>query len=351
MKNIGGYITAPGPGTGGSASVSGAATVLLSGQVSSGFIGNNAVVSGSFASGQVSVFALANASVQSGTIASGSVARFHLASGAVNSGQLASGVVLGQAGGGAFNIASGTISNLDIGSGAITSGLISSGQVSTNHLASGSVQRFQLGSGSVNSGHLASGSIAGQAGGGVSVASGSLGTFDLASGSIISRCQEVSPIYSGASVKGVGIITSEAVSGVRAVQIDPNGNIRIAMAAVSGRMPACGVVYDNVASGIQCNVYTIGFAQYPNAGSGTTTDFSGAIGSRVWVGMSGHLLTTNGAMFAPLAQSGGWLSGSFAQTVGIVVNSGGVLLSVYPYCFSGSLSSGATTFLSPAGAL
>lgn len=66
---------------------------ITSGQITSGYIGNNAVVSGSIASGQVGQFQLADNSVYSGAIASGQVGQFHLSSGSVTSGAIASGQV------------------------------------------------------------------------------------------------------------------------------------------------------------------------------------------------------------------------------------------------------------------
>ncbi len=171
------------------------------------------------------------------------------------------------------------------------------------------------------------------------IASGQLSTYHEASGAFVMHAQGLAPINSGALGHSPAIITAEAISGVKAVQLDSSGHMRVAMAAVSGRMPACGVVYDNVASGIRANVHFAGFVQFQNAGSGQTVDFSGALGSRVWVGMSGNLLNASGALWAN-GGSGAWLSGSFMQPVGVVANSGGVAFNVGVMCFSGSISSG-----------
>ena len=135
------------------------------------------------------------------------------------------------------------------------------------------------------------------------------------------------------------LLTAETISGVRAVQVDTSGHLRIAMPSVSGRMPAVGIVADNVASGISVIPQIIGLVQFPNGGSGQTVDFSGAIGSRIWVGPSGQLITSVGARWTGDG-SGGWLSGSSMQPLGIVVNSGGVILNVIPMVYSGSISSG-----------
>src|SRR5262249_26306396 len=149
--------------------------------------GSGAIVSGNIASGQVGQFHLASGAVTSGAIASGQVSQFKLASGAVNSGQIASGAVIGAFGGGAPTLASGTIGPTDLGSGAVASG-------------------------------------------------------NTASGAVITYARDVITDL---------FMCSETISGVRSVTIDPagSGQIRIAMAAVSGRMPAIGVVFENNLSG------------------------------------------------------------------------------------------------------
>ena len=76
---------------------------LTSGIITSGYIGDNAVVSGSIASGQVTHYAVGPY--------------------AITSGQVGSGAVTGSLAGGAFNIASGTIGPNDIGSGAVQSAI------------------------------------------------------------------------------------------------------------------------------------------------------------------------------------------------------------------------------------
>ncbi len=181
-----------------------------------------------------------------------------------------------------------------------------------------------------------------------SVLSGALSVFTLGSGAVAAYTLNVSPINSGAYGGGPAVITSEIVSGVRAVQIDPSGHIRIAMSAVSGRMPAVGVATDNALSGIRINVYVAGVAQHPTAGSGQTIDGSGLLGTRVWVGMSGQLVGSSGSAWTG-GGSGGWLSGSIMQAVGTFVNSGGIVLNIDPSVLSGSVSSGLLAY--PLGAL
>jgi len=72
-------------------------------------------------------------------IVSGNVTSGDLGDAVVNSGNVASGAITGAAGGGSFNIASGTLGTNDLGSGAIVSGLVASGQLGRYHRNSGTV--------------------------------------------------------------------------------------------------------------------------------------------------------------------------------------------------------------------
>ena len=82
-------------------------STLNSGSVTSGFIGNAAVVSGSIGSGQIG--------------------QFHLASGV---------------GGGGASLTSGSVTSGYIGNAAVVSGSVGSGQIGTIHFSSGSVAKF-----------------------------------------------------------------------------------------------------------------------------------------------------------------------------------------------------------------
>jgi hypothetical protein len=270
------------PGTIGSLDIGSGAIVsgrIASGQVGFGHLANASVQSGTIASGQVGFGHLANASVASGTLASGVVSQFHHASGAVNSGHIGSGAVLGQAGGGAFTIASGTIGSLDIGSGAIVSGRIASGQVGAGHLASGQIS-----------------------------------TYKIASGTATTRSQFAAPFVSGSAWT---VLAEENISGGRAVAMSPSGNLLVAMASVPSRMPAIGVVFDNVASGIAADVYTAGVVQFTSG----LADYSGYVGNSLYVGRSGQIVTASGSF-----NSGGFLSGDILQPLGVPNNSGGALI-------------------------
>lgn len=198
----------------------------------------------------------------------------------------------------------------------ITSGNVASGQIGRYHLASGSVGSGLIVSGAIASGNVGFGSpdtttfLRGDlqwttpAGG--SLTSGAVGQDKVASGLMI---DDVAVLISGYNPLTSGM-TEEAISGVRAVTISQSGNIRIAMASVSGRMPAVGVVIDNVASGIQCNVHQ--FCLF-NPTSGLV-EISGYGSQLLYVGRSGQIVTSSGSF-----NSGGLLSGDVSQPVGYAV--------------------------------
>src|SRR3990167_10633216 len=250
------------------------------------------------------------------SIMSGAVGSGDLAFNTVYSGNIASGQV------GWPHHASGSVRSGHVANTAVNSGNIASGQVGTNHLASGSIQQFQLGSGAVNSGHVSSGAVLGQAGGGAfTIASGTITTGDFASGAIIRAAQYVTPLQVGTSWT---LATEEPISGVRAVSVSQSWQLRIAMASLSGRMPAIGIVVDNVASGSNANVYTQGSFQF----SSGMVDFSGWLGKTVWVGRSGHLVQWSGSF-----NSGGLNIASgqdFLQRLGTIINSGSCVANVQP---------------------
>lgn len=201
-------------------------------------------------------------------------------------------------------IGSGQISTFKIASGGLGSGAIGSGQIGNTH----------LGSGSVLSGHIASGQV-----GNNHVASGSVGTYNTASGLVARAASFVTPFQSGTAWS---LLTGEIISGVKAVCISQSGNLRIAMASISGRMPAIGIVVDNVLSGIPANVYTQGMFVL-TSGLG---DYSGSIGKPVWVGRSGNIVSWSGGF-----NSGGLnvaSGGDFIQRVGIAITSGDFVANV-----------------------
>jgi len=156
------------------------------------------------------------------------------------------------------------------------------------------------------------------------IGSGQVGTYHFMSGATPTGAMYLPILYSGIN----GIVTAEIVSGVRAVAYNQSGQLVVAMAAVSGRMPAVGVAFDNVLSGIQVNVYALGLMQY--ASLAFSGNFSGFIRQPIWVGRSGHLTQLSGSW-----ASGGFLSGDIGQKLGFVHNSGAVLVNVNTTAWSG----------------
>ena len=96
-------------------------TSLTSGQVTSGYLGNNSVVSGSIASGQIGQYHLSANAVNSGHIAANSIASGVIASGQINT----------------FNLASGIVNSGHYAPASIASGAIASGQINTFNLEIG----------------------------------------------------------------------------------------------------------------------------------------------------------------------------------------------------------------------
>ena len=345
---------------------------LGSGAVVAGRVGSGAIVSGNIASGQISTFHIADGGITSGDISSGNVAWAHLASGAVRSGHLsttgspdgtkflrddfvwspasissgaigsgyvASGAVQGYYGS-TPHIASGTLGVFDFGSGAVIAGAVGSGAIRSGNIASGVIGTFHIADGGVTSGDVGSGQIgrfhlaSGVVGSGA-IASGSLSTYHFASGATVTRAQFTGPFFSGTSWS---ILTEERISGVRGVHIASGGTLRIAMASVSGRYPAMGVVVDNTESGIAANVYNAGVFQ-TIAG---LADYSGYTGKQLFLGRSGQVVTVSGSF-----NSGGLLSGDIWQALGVVLNSGGFVLgfentlpTVVSLVYSGDIASG-----------
>jgi hypothetical protein len=108
--------------------------------------------------------------------------------------------------------------------------------------------------------------------------------------------------------------TEEMISGFVAVCVSQSGNLRVAMPAVSGRMPAIGICPDNWNSGDNAVYKQFGSVQ---ANSGLTN--FGQVGLTVWIGRSGQLSQWNTSWM-----SGGYQSGDIRQRAGIALNSGGL---------------------------
>jgi hypothetical protein len=330
---------------------------IQSGSIASGQIGRNhlqnaAIGSGAVASGVLSVWHLVSGFVssglyRSGSIASGNISYLHLASGAVNSGHVGSASVLGANCSGAHGIASGTVGTFDLGDGVIIATHIASGfapvfgsgVITSGTLASGIVSRFKMASGAVNSGHIGPAAVMGHANSGAfNIASGTITNPNFASGSLIPYSQEVN-VFDRVVGATWQLLTEEPISGTRAVAISQSGRLLIAMASVSGRMPAVGIVAENRASGDAAQVKSLAAYQFAS-GLG---EFTTAIGQPVYVGRSGQI-----SPFALSWNSGGFLSGDVIQQVGASFNSGAVLFTinapftaeVFGAVVSGELASG-----------
>jgi hypothetical protein len=216
---------------------------------------------------------------------------------------------------------SGAVLSGGLGAGVVFSGNIASGQVGPTHVASGGILSGNIASGQIGSFHIANaGVLSGDMG------SGQVSTYHHSSGAICPFSQYVVPVFSGAPFGA--IITGEVISGVRAVSVSQSGFLQVAMAAVSGRMPAVGIVADNVLSGIAVNVYTQGIVQFT---SGLFTGI-GFFGQPVWVGRSGHLCPVSGSFC-----SGGFASGDIGQKMGVAIalSSGAILVNVNTTVWSG----------------
>ena len=98
----------------------------------------------------------------------------------------------------------------------------------------------------------------------------------------------------------------------------------MAMAAVSGRMPAIGVVFENNLSGAMCKVVQIGHVIPPSTEMGSGVCISGRIGKSLWVGASGQVVVLSGG--GPTIGVGATNSGAWGQRLGVSALSGTMLV-------------------------
>ena len=257
---------------------------ILSGQIGGNHIASGGILSGHIASGQIGINHIGSSAIQSGHVASGSIGTNHLQSGGITA---------------------------TLGSGSVVSGNIASGQIGINHIGSGAVRSGHISSGSIGTNHIAIGGVLSG-----NIASGQIGTNHLASGATITRSQFTGPFVSGTSWT---MLTEEIISGTRAVSVSQSGRLRVAMASVSGRMPAIGIVVDGILSGIQANVFTQGVFQVTSG----MANYSGYLGQPLYAGRSGQIVTTSGDF-----NSGGFASGDIYQRIGVPFNSGGVVINM-----------------------
>lgn len=324
---------------------------IASGQIGSFHIGSGAIVSNLIASGQVGpvhvawnlvgAAAAASGAILSANIASGQIGSAHLGfsiqsitSGSIQSGHVVSGTIGGFYGP-TRHIQSGTLGDTDFGSGAVLSGAIASGQVGPFKLSSGSVRSGSVCSAAIRGsfitpGNIASGTIwPNDFGGGVvasaaigataignphinttdplqsgAIASGQVGTFHATSGMMVTQAK-----------LGVddSIVTTENVSGFMCVAVNKSGLAQVAMAAVSGRMPAVGIAMSGALSGGTIRLLMQGLAIPAASG---LLDQSGRVGMTAYVNRSGNITT-----LAPTANSG-----DLIQKIGVVILSGKLMV-------------------------
>ena len=152
------------------------------------------------------------------------------------------------------------------------------------------------------------------------IAAGGIGSGMIGSGAIASG--HLASGFATVLAGTLSLTTEEVISGVCAVNVSQSGLLRVAMASVSGRMPAIGIVSDNVASGVVANIQRVGTVQFTSG----MADFSGWLGKTVWVGRSGQVVQWSGSW-----NSGGLNTasgGDFIQRLGVAVNSGSVIFTV-----------------------
>ncbi len=176
-------------------------------------------------------------------------------------------------------------------------------------ITSGQIVSGMIGNGAVNSGNIASGQI---------------GLPHLVSGLIVQQLSnnQVLPISgnTGVNMPVFSTQVAETVSGVCAVSYNSIGKLQVAMAGVPSRMPAVGIVTDNVASGSTAMVYAFGTTNFPTTASGNVT-----LGSQVWIAQSGQLCSMSGSFM-----SGGFASGNVQQCVGVANSTNGMHFGVVP---------------------
>lgn len=373
-----------------------AGRVLVSGAVTSGMIGNQAVASGQIASGSIGSVHIQDGTIVTADIASGQVQSGQIGSGTVVNNSIASGAVQGLAGGGIFSISSGTLNGFELGSGAVVSGRIASGVVGNFHVASGQIQGLagagvpniasgtinfaNLGSGAVRSGHVANravtsgcidtNSVHGFFGPLSQVSSGSLGVYDFGSGAVITGAVGSGAIQSGNIASGV-VGTFHVASGqLNSMNFGSGAQVRTALVVggtpmTSGTttfIPILVQITNEVVSGAVA-VYSdssgaIGVAKAATSGkwpavgvalknalSGTTVEWAqvGAIqftsGLSDYSGYVGRRVWL-GRSGQITTISGSWSSGGFAsgdvgQPIGVIANSGAVWFNVFPVIWSG----------------
>lgn len=206
-----------------------------------------------------------------------------------------------------------------VGSGQITNSMLMSGGLGSGAVASGSILSGQIASGQIGTVHVSSGGL-----GSGAIGSGQIGSAHIASGAVIAHARDVfEDSYT----------TAETISGVRCVRVTASGLLQIAMAAVSGRMPAHGVAVTNALGGAALSFIRLGQTLGVASEMGSGLCVSGRQGSTIWVGASGEVVTISGG--GPTVGIGATNSGAQGQIMGWVTNSGAITVQADNTVYSG----------------
>lgn len=344
---------------------------VRSGAIAAELIVSGALASGQIGSGQIGTDHILDTSITSRKIAQNAIGPGHLASGAITSADIAdqsifsSMIASGQIGTAHLTEAS-VISSI-IASGVVGRSLVASGGIGSGHLAGASVLSGAVGSGQMgdlhtllrNEGPLRGRTISGDAQAMARVASGGqtdleaalgevrlgamedIGVRDIrhpdpSAGEAIRVWDELAflkrptfgvPIVSAGIASGqIGLDhlavprlrqqyeAGEVVSGFVGVKFTASGVFGFARASDPDRMPAFGVAGGSLAAGSVGPIAYVG--EITNAG----WNFSGSVGARLYLGMSGELTTTS-----PSA------SGAVVQRIGQVRSPDTILIAPDPF--------------------
>ena len=218
----------------GGGSSSGAFT-LTSGIVTSGYIGDSAVLSGNIGSGQIGIYHIASGVISTATLGSGQVVSGNIASGIINQ----------------FSLSSGAVNSGHIGNDAVVSGSIASGQIGINHLASGLAFKINNESDNRILTSLASGSNQANAESNLTYDGTTLNIQSTASGSTVFSVDGISGnLFSiNDTPYGNNILSVENLSGNLIFAINTEGYQKTVSCLASGQTSNMGIFAINKTDG------------------------------------------------------------------------------------------------------
>ena len=252
-----------------------------SGQIASGLIANNAVVSGSVASGQLGTFHHAGGFLTSALVGSGELGTPLFRAGGILSASVGSGQLgphVAAAGILSAHITSGGVGTPHVAAAAITSALVASGALGP-HVAAAGILSAHIAFGAVTAEHIASGSIT---------------ENRLVSGISI----DISEMVQEPSFR-----TAEAIQAYQVVYFSLSGAFAPARALQSGTVPGVGLALASGTSGSLTTLQTKGRVVNAN------WNFSGFVGRLVFVGTSSEVVASSPPQ-----------SGAIIQRIGQVVS-------------------------------